>query len=58
MNKSKLPHGDNFPEPRKKLLRKRNASIRSLYKKGYSMREVAIYLGHSKSTVFYAIRGR
>jgi len=46
---------DNFPPPSKKVreaqVRVRNKKIKSMYRQGYSMREIAKYLFIGKSTV-------
>jgi len=48
---------NNYMENRKKLMSIRDKEIRKLYKK-YSMAEVAVMTGVSKTTVFFVLRGR
>lgn len=55
MQKAKTPPVDNLPPPAKKVRearkRARSKAIKSMYRQGYSMREIAKYLSIGKSTV-------
>ena len=55
MQKAKTPPVDNFPLPASKVreaeMKTRNKKIKSMYRQGYSMREIAKYLSIGKSTV-------
>lgn len=44
--------------PVKVRVEMRNKTIRDLYRKKYSMDEICRYVNVSKTTVFFAIRGR
>jgi len=55
MQKAKTNRVDNFPLPARKVheaeMKARNRKIKSMYRQGYSMREIAKYLSIGKSTV-------
>lgn len=44
--------------PIKERKRMRDNKIRALYKLGYSMNQICVEVGCSKTTVFFAINGR
>lgn len=47
-----------LPLPAKVRKELRDKDIRALYRKGYSMNEICAHKNVSKTTVFFAIRGR
>lgn len=44
--------------PLKVRKKQRDRKIKALYSAGYSMNEICVKEGHSKTTVFFAINGR
>ncbi len=44
--------------PAQELKERRDKKIKQLFKEGYSMKEICSIVGCSKTTVFFAIKGR